>query len=38
VVVQPEPAGRAVLGRIELVRRGAEAPRLDPRTRLLAYL
>lgn len=32
------PEGRAVLGRIELVRRGSEEPRLDPLTRLLSYL
>jgi hypothetical protein len=30
--------GRAVLGRIELVRRGVEAPRPDPLIRLLSYL
>jgi hypothetical protein len=40
--LQPQPlaaeAGRAVLGRIELVRRGSEESRLDPLTRLLSYL
>jgi hypothetical protein len=32
------PAGRAVLGRIELVRRGVEEARPDPLIRLLSYL
>lgn len=31
-------AGRAVLGRIELVRRGSDEARIDPLTRLLSYL
>jgi hypothetical protein len=39
---QPQPvaadAGRAVLGRIELVRRGPDESRIDPVTRLLSYL
>jgi len=35
--VEP-PAGRAVLGRIELVRRGAEGARPDPLSRLLSFL
>jgi hypothetical protein len=32
------PDGRAVLGRIELVRRGSGETRLDPLTRLLSHL
>lgn len=35
---EPAPQGRAVLGRIELVRRGAGETRLDPLTRLLSHL
>jgi hypothetical protein len=37
-VVAEAPAGRAVLGRIELVRRGVEEARPDPLIRLLSYL
>jgi hypothetical protein len=39
---QPQPVaadpGRAVLGRIELVRRGSDESRIDPLIRLLSYL